>query len=139
MRYLVPQFIKREIKILGPMSFRQVLFAGAGVGICAVLYFLLVPEYIIVFLFLSLIIMGASVALAFGKYQGLSLAKVVVNFISHLLGGRQYLWKKKAVISQTYSPPKMKEPEEKEETSPVTRKSRLENLSSRLDTYREES
>ncbi len=138
MRYSVPQFIGREIRILGPMSFRQVLFMGAGVGICFILYLTLAGKSFILFLMLSLIIMGVSFSLAFGKYQGLSLAKISVNFFSYLTGGREYLWKKKAVISQSYSPPQMKEEEEETSPLPVTRKSRLENLATQLETHKEQ-
>ncbi len=114
------------------MSFRQVLFMAGGVGVCFLLYFTL---SFMPFLMLSLIVMGISASLAFGKYQGLSLAKIAVNFVSYLMGGRQYLWKKKAVISQAYAPPQMKE-EEEESPLPVTRKSRLEDLATQLETHR---
>ena len=136
MRYLVPQFISREIKVVGPMSFRQVLFVGGGVGIGFLLYFTLASKNFMLFLFLTIVVMGISFSFAFGKYQGMSLAKVAVNFVQHLLGGSKYLWKKKAVISQAYTPPQLKESGEEEVPMPVTRESQLEDLSSRLGSHK---
>ena len=89
MQFQVPQFIEVEDTIFGPLTFRQFLYIGGGVGI-AVMAWQLLPFLI------AAPIMGATVglgmALAFVKYNDRPLIYMIEHAFYYLLGGKLYLW-----------------------------------------------
>ena len=134
MRFQVPQFIERDIKVVGPLTFKQVIIVGAGVLVCTFFYFLIAPKSFFLFIVLSLPVMGVSFALAVGQSGGQSLLTVISNFFVFTFSSRKYLWKKKAVTPKLFVPTKVQEkPQQKLEATISQKKSRLENLSSQLE------
>ena len=131
-QFTVPKFIGREAKIVGPLTFKQFIFVGIAGAICFIFYFTL-PFFI--FILASAIVMLGGFALAFLKSGGKSLPAVLKNFFSFFFSPKIYLWKKKGGL-----PPKIieREPEqEEEEEAPVPTvagKSRLNALSSQVET-----
>lgn len=130
MPFVVPKFIERKPKIVGPLTFRQFLYVGAAAAACIIIYFTLSP----IIFFLSLIILGGgSIFLAFFEVSGIPITSVIANFFSFSLSSKIYLWKKSGL------PPKMvkKEPPRKEKKEPdvlnIAEKSRLKNLSERIE------
>jgi len=136
MRYLVPQFIERDVKVVGPLTFKQFLFIGGGAGICFILYFTLAAKSFFLFVLIATLIMAISFALAFAKYQNVALPQLIVNFTLYLFKNRVYFWQKQAITPKAYSMPEYN-PELEKEKEPhrvaVTRKSKLENLSSQIE------
>ena len=65
MRFEVPQFIEIEARIFGPLTWRQFLYLGGGIGMGVVLY---LTTNFIVFLLVGLPLGALALALAF--YQG---------------------------------------------------------------------
>jgi len=91
-RYPIPQFIEEEGKIAFFISFRQFFYlVGAG-AVCFVLY-LTLPT--ILFVFLSLIIMGGSLVLAFIKVNGVPIINTLLSSVGFIAGTKNYTWKKK--------------------------------------------
>jgi len=131
MQFQVPQFIERESKIIGPLTFKQFIFIGAAGGICFVLYFL-VPLQL--FILAAIILGGGSVVLAFVKIKGISLPVFLGNFLKYSVSPKLYIWKKKEF------PPKLimrkKTPEKKEEEilPGLAEKSQLKKLSIKIET-----
>lgn len=130
MPFIVPKFIERKPKIVGPLTFRQFLYVGVAAAACIIIYFTLSP----IIFFLSLIILGGgSIFLAFFEVSGIPIANVITNFFSFSLSSKIYLWKKSGL------PPKMikREAPKKEEKEPdvlnIAEKSRLRNLSERIE------
>lgn len=133
MRYLVPQFITREVKIVGPLTFRQFAFVGGAAGICFVLYAFI--ENLFLLALVCIPIMGAGFALAFYKYHGVPLPEVILHFFGYLFQGHVFLWKKKAIVPEAYKMPEYKPEEEKEPERITTRtRSQLEDLSTKIET-----
>ncbi len=135
MQYQVPQFIEREIRIVGPLTFKQFIIMGAGAGLCFFLYMTVASKSFFLFIILATLIMGICFALVFAKTEGRPLISVLGSFFTFQIGGKDYFWKKKAITSQFLAPPKVIE--KKEETKLMAERkkgSRLENLSSRLET-----
>ena len=62
MRFEVPQFIEIEDKIFGPLTWRQFLYLGGGVGMGTVLFF---TTPFIIFLIFGLPLASLAGALAF--------------------------------------------------------------------------
>jgi len=97
MEFTVPQFIEKEAKIVGPLTFKQFAFFGVAVLICVALYFL-IPK--IIFIILSPVLVGGAFALAFYKKEGVPLPTLIIGWFLFLFKPRIYLWKK------TGTPPK---------------------------------
>lgn len=92
MRFTIPQFIEHEAKIIGPLTFKQIIFIGTAGAICIILYFL-VPSS--VFWVVCIILGGGGIALAFLKIGGRSLPLTLVNFLKFSVMPKIYIWKKK--------------------------------------------
>ncbi len=135
MEFVVPKFIEREAKIVGPFTFKQFIFIGVAGGLCLLLYFVL-P--ISVFIIVAIILLGGAFALAFLKIKKTSLPVFIKNFFIFLSRPRVYLWKKKGV------PPKFLKKEKKairgeeeikkESNLKVARDSKLSELFTRIET-----
>lgn len=92
MRFEVPQFIEIEDKIIGPLSWRQFLYLGGGLGMALVIFLTLG--------FLAAVIIGLPLALFAG-----ALAFVPVNnrpfsffleaMFNYFSSNRLYIWKRK--------------------------------------------
>ena len=62
MQFHIPQFIEHELKILGPLTFRQTIFVGIAAAVCFVLYFTIGKLNFFIFLLISImLIQGVSV------------------------------------------------------------------------------
>ena len=133
MQYQVPQFIEREMKVVGPLTFKQVVFLAIGAGACLFLYFFLAPKSFFLFLVCCLPIGGVSLFLAFGKLEGRSLPIMLANAFTFLFSGRTYLWKKKVASSKALIFPKIPKVVEEKEIRTRVGGSKLENLASQLE------
>ncbi|HEY4504938.1 MAG TPA: PrgI family protein [Candidatus Paceibacterota bacterium] len=89
----VPQFIEVEDKIFGPLTFKQFLYVAGGAAGCFVIWTLL-PKVIAVFLVLPMA--GLALALAFYQVNNRPFVITLESFIRYHLGGKLYLWSKKA-------------------------------------------
>jgi hypothetical protein len=96
MQFQVPQFIDTEDKVVGPFSIRQFLFIGIGAIISAIFYFFVATW---LFVIAALVIMGASVALAFVKINGRPLVKVATAAFNFYWKPQTYIWKSEAPIA----------------------------------------
>ncbi len=95
MRFEVPQFIDIEDKIFGPLTWRQFLYLGGGVGMAVVL-FLTMP--FIVFALLGLPLGLLAGALAFFPVNNRPFSYFLESMFNYIMGQRLYIWKKKEDI-----------------------------------------
>ena len=103
MQFQVPQFIEVEDKIFGPLTFKQFVYLGGGLG-TAYLIFRLLPFFISVPLIL--IELGFVAALAFFEYNGRPFIIAIEHGFFYLIHSKLYLWnnvraQKKATTSKT--------------------------------------
>ena len=92
MQFQVPQFIEVEDKIFGPLTIKQFLYIGGGVGASVVLY-IYIP-YKIISILLIVPVAVFSLALAFYKVNGKNFIDVSESFFYYFLGDKLYVWKK---------------------------------------------
>ena len=92
MRFEVPQFIEIEDKIFGPLTWRQFLYLGGGVG-AAVVIFLTLP--FIVFAIVGLPIALLAAALSFYPVNNRPFSFFLEAVINYTTGDRLYLWRSK--------------------------------------------
>jgi hypothetical protein len=108
MQFQVPQFIETEDKIVGPLSLRQFIYVGVGVGIAAILYFILQTW---IWVILAFIFVGGSVALAFVKVEGRPLVNVVVSAFNFYWHPQTYVWQPEHQVQQKAKEEPVKKPE----------------------------
>jgi len=134
MEFIVPQFIEKEAKIVGPFTFKQFVFIGTAGGICLVLFFIL-PFY--VFIIAAVILLGGAFALALLKIKKISLPVFIKNFFIFIFKPKVYLWKKKTGPQKFLIKEKVeKEKEEikKKTELKIAKGSRLNELFTHIET-----
>ncbi len=89
MQFQVPQFIEIEDKIFGPLTFKQFVYMGGGLGMSYILWRLL-PVYLAVPLMLATI--GFTAALAFLQVNGRPFIVNVESAFYFALRSKLYLW-----------------------------------------------
>ncbi|MEZ4194893.1 MAG: PrgI family protein [Candidatus Paceibacterota bacterium] len=92
MRFEVPQFIEIEDKIFGPLTWRQFLYVGGGVGMGVVLF---ITTPFIVFLLIGLPLSLLAGALAFYPVNNRPFSFFLEAIVNYLRGTKLYLWKRK--------------------------------------------
>ena len=128
MEFIVPKFIERELKIVGPMTFKQFVFVGLAGAICFVIYYLYRP-----FFWPSLIIFGGGgAALAFLKIGGRPLPTILLNFFKYNLSPKLYIWKRKKI--PVYYPPLPIKKKEGESPLEIGGGSELKRLKTQVET-----
>jgi hypothetical protein len=93
MRFEVPQFIEIEDKIFGPLTWRQLLYLGGGIGIAVVLF--LTGGLSLGFIFIGLPIAILGLALAFLQVNNRPFSYFLEAIVNYFRGQRLYLWKRK--------------------------------------------
>lgn len=134
-QFTVPQFIEREPKVVGPLTFKQFIMVGAAAGVSFFLYFT-APFYF--FILGGIFSLTVASLLAFFKINGRPLLVVLKNMVLFSLAPKLYLWRKK-----TGAPPKfvqtvrpIEDEIKKADVPTVAGKSRLKNLSTQIETKR---
>lgn len=101
MRFEVPQFIEIEDKIFGPLTWRQFVYLGGGVG-AAVVMFLVLPTIIAIMVGLPLALLAG--ALAFYPINNRPFSYFLEAVWSYFTNSRLYLWRRKAEIIYKEAP-----------------------------------
>ena len=132
MRFTVPQFIEREAKIIGPLTFKQFLYIGTAGLACFIVYFSFSFD---IFLISCFLLGGIASAFAFLEIDGIPLSKVLWNFFKYSLSPKVYLWKKGELggmgIQEKIN---MEGDQTKEVDLSVGGKSSLKNIKTKLET-----
>jgi len=132
MPFVVPKFIDRKAKLIGPLNFTQVGYLGIAVITCFILYFFITS--LPFFLAICFILVGAASIFAFGKINGRSILLMIKNFFLFSLSSKIYLWKRTGASPKIVKVERKKN-KSKEERTPlnISQGSRLKNLSSKIE------
>ncbi|MCA9360563.1 PrgI family protein [Candidatus Nomurabacteria bacterium] len=90
MRFEVPQFIEVEDKIFGPLTWRQFLYIGGGVGMAVVMFFTM-PFFVFVILGIPLALLSG--ALAFYPVNNRPFSFFLEAILNYIKKQRLYLWR----------------------------------------------
>lgn len=131
MRFAVPQFIEREAKVVGPLTFKQSVILAAAGAVCFLLYF---KSPVFIWLPSVFLIMGVALSLSFLKIGGRSLLAVVKNFFTFSLSPKAYIWKRRMVPKKKVKKIEKKEEEKKEPQLKVIKRSKLEEAAKKVET-----
>lgn len=109
MRFEVPQFIEIEDKVFGPLTWRQFLYIGGGVGMGIVLFF--VTNWLI-FIIVGLPLILLAAALAFYPVNNRPFSYFLEAIFTYLSNTKLYLWRKKEDIihKDMFTPDMKKDP-----------------------------
>ncbi len=136
MKFKVPRYIDRKPTILGPATLAQLLYLAGAVAIIFALNFMMDgPLFYILAIFLA----AAGLSLAFVKIKGDDLPEYIRKFILFSFSSRQYIWTKKEGSFKQQTPtfkrkiPDKKEEEKKDDEQQLTKKSRLQSISRRIE------
>ena len=95
MRFKVPQDVQRADRIVGPLTWKQLIILGVGGGICYAIYVTLAKKYFIeIWLPPIIVIGGATVAMTFLKIYGLSFERFLMSFIEYHFLPKKRVWQK---------------------------------------------
>ena len=132
MRFTVPQFIEREAKIIGPLTFKQFLYVGSAGLVCFIVYFSFSFD---IFLISCFFFGGIASAFAFLKIDGIPLSKFIWNFFKYSLSPKVYIWKKGGIGSgNTQETISIKEEQTEKIDLSVGGKSNLKNIKTKIET-----
>ncbi len=99
MRFEVPQFIEIEDKIFGPLTWRQFIWLGGGVGMGVVLFF---TTSFIVFVIFGLPLALIAGALAFYPVNNRPFSFFLEAIYNYMLGKKLYFWQQKKETVHKY-------------------------------------
>jgi hypothetical protein len=91
MRFETPQFIEVEDKIFGPLTWRQFLYVGGGVGMAVVLFFM-TPFIVFVIFGVPLALLAG--ALAFYPVNNRPFSYLLEGIVNYFTNQRLYLWRR---------------------------------------------
>ncbi|MDD3006453.1 MAG: PrgI family protein [Candidatus Pacebacteria bacterium] len=96
MQFSVPQFIDVEDKIVGPLTGKQTIYLimGGGVLLMAFTFF-----SFMFFLLIFIIIAPLTLAFAFYRPKGISLARYLANVLEYFTTNHLYLWRREPEIT----------------------------------------
>lgn len=89
MQFQVPQFTETETKLVGPLTFKQVLWLGGGGLLVYVFSFFLAGVAFIIF---TIVILATALSFAFIKIQDVSLIRYVGYALAYLLKIEKYTY-----------------------------------------------
>jgi len=132
MRFVVPQFIEREAKIIGPLTFKQFLYVGSAGLACFIIYFSFSFD---IFLISCLVLGSIASAFAFLNINDIPLSKFLWNFFKYSLSPKVYIWnkggsKRKDVQEEI----DIKEDQTEKISLSVEGKSSLKNIKTKIET-----
>lgn len=100
MKFEVPQFIEIEDKIFGPLTWRQFLYLGGGVGLGVVLFF---TTHFVIFLIFGLPLAILAGALSFYPVNNRPFSFFLEAIINYLRGHKLYVWRQKDEVIYKYN------------------------------------
>lgn len=108
MRFEVPQFIDIEDKIFGPLTWKQFLYLGGGIGMGVALFLM----NKIVFVLIGLPLVGIALALAFFPVNGRPFSFFLEAFFGFMGSTKLYLWRRKEniIYKNGFTPQAIKDP-----------------------------
>ncbi|MCD6270519.1 PrgI family protein [bacterium] len=131
MQFTVPKFLERESKIVGFLTFKQMIYLGI-VGLIFVFLWFIVSHGLF---FVLLGVLGSSaVALFLVKIKGVPLNELLIKYFSFLGKTKVYIWRKKESLTPIKVVKIKKQKEKKEETRlKLAPESKIRKLSSELE------
>lgn len=133
MEFIVPKFINREPKIVGPLTLKQFLYVGIPGLICLLLYFIIGKKNLPLVTLITIVLVGGGLALGFLKIKGFPIPVFLKNFFTFSMSSKIFIWRRKIMPPKIQ---KVKKIEEKAEgpSLKITERSHLQKISVDIET-----
>lgn len=135
MRFQVPQFIERESRVIGPLTFRQFGYLGVA-GAVAFFFYFTAP--FMVFLVVALVMGALGMAFAFVKVGPRTFPEFLASVLQFGFGTKTYMWRKGKETKRPSSqqtdyvqPPEGEAPKAK---PTLVKESRIHDLALKIET-----
>jgi len=92
MQFQTPQFIEIEDKIFGPLTFKQFIYIGGGLGLAFAIYYFI--PFKIISIPIALVFAVAGLLLAFYAINNRPLVFMIQYAFNYFTNSRLYIWKK---------------------------------------------
>ncbi|OGZ62110.1 MAG: hypothetical protein A2932_00525 [Candidatus Spechtbacteria bacterium RIFCSPLOWO2_01_FULL_46_10] len=127
-QYEVPQFIERETKLLGPLTFRQTIILAVIIMILFGLFFFINT---LLFVIVAAIMGGIGAALVFIQINGRPFSGFLAAYLGYFWNPKFYSWRKQS--SEPIIEPRFrKKIQEKEKPQEIPEK-RIKEIAEMLD------
>ncbi len=131
-QYKVPQNVEAEDKIIGPLTFKQFVYALIGLGwalVCFAVFRTLIPVMLVIggpptMLFLLL---------AFYNRDGQNFEQLLIAMVGFFANSRKRVWRKDAVVESFHIEPRKVVKEEQSQRNPAEVRSELDRLAGMID------
>jgi hypothetical protein len=134
MPYIVPKFIERETKLVGPLTLKQFFFFVAAGVVVFILYFSFGKKNLFLFLILTAAAVGFSFLLAFGNVGGRPFPVFLKNFLLFSAAQKFFTFKRKVFAPKLF-PEEIPKLKETKVSYPLgASKSSLQKLSTKMET-----
>ena len=133
-KFIVPLFVTRESKVIGPLTFPQFVLVALAGGICFLIYILFGRKNLVVFIPVAILIFGGAFAMAFMKYGGHPLPMSFKNFLNYTLMPKIFLWQRKFLPPKIKKVEKFEKAEIKETPLKIVKESSLYKLFTEVET-----
>ncbi len=110
MQFVVPKFIGQEMKLVGPLTFKQLMIVFFAAGL-SLLFYKIFPFFL--FLISFIIIMPAGIGLAIVRVDGRPLLLVAANALHFLVSPKIFIWQKRGRKSVVFHKIEIKRPSQK--------------------------
>jgi hypothetical protein len=126
-QYKVPQNVEAEDKIIGPLTFKQFIYAciGVGWGLICFAIFRMVPAVMIILGFPPVLLF---LLLAFYQRDGQNFEQLLIAMVGFFASERKRVWVKEAVIETFHVEPPAAPKDEISQLNPEEAHSRLTRL-----------
>jgi hypothetical protein len=133
-KFIVPLFITRQSKIIGPFTFGQFVLVAIAGGICFLLFLLFGGKNLIAIILASILIIGVSLVLAFVKVGGHTISMTFKNFFNYTLMPKIFTWQRKLIPPKISKVQKFEKTEVKETSLKIIKESNLHKLLTQVET-----
>lgn len=89
--FQIPQFIEQKAKIVGPFTLAQFLYVAAAAGVSFAAYYIF---NLFLWMLITLVAVGAALALAFVKINGQEMPKILQASFNYFLKPKTYTWQR---------------------------------------------
>ena len=93
-QFQTPQFIEREAKVIGPLTFKRAAYVGIPLAIIFMLWFMIAENNFILFVLASVLLEGAGVALGFMKVESKTIPQFLMSALFFAAKPRTYIWQR---------------------------------------------
>lgn len=93
MQFNVPQFIEIESKIIGPLTFKQVIYVGGSLGI-SYLTLKILPTFLAIPIIIIVLLFGWALTFLPKRKYGKPFISIVESAFKYIVKERLYTWKR---------------------------------------------